>query len=210
MSLLHSDIFILVASNPVDLYVQSFQQYFSDVPTNRIFGIGTTMATIRFNTWLAQMSNLKQATVSGAYCIGNQVHPVIVWNHAKVNDTAISTIPSLVSHRSSLETLVSGHRHKLICERKGQAWYGLSAIITRLCAELLSNNRKGKGKVEEKEEKTWVLSTYVPHYDTCISWPVKLNCDGIYKLIDVPLTPSEFAQMMAVVKCNILDFDKSS
>lgn len=221
MEPVHPGILILLASNPVDLYVQSFQHCFSDVLPSRIFGIGTTMATARFASWLSQMSNFKEPVVEDAYCIGSQLYPVILWNHAKVNNTMASNIPSLVSHRSLLETIVSSHRQKLTIERKGQAWYGLASTVTRISAELLlsastsnSSNRKGKGKAPtinmDPPQRVWVLSTYVPQYDTCLSWPVQLSNEGIVKMMEIPLTSDEYVQVVAVVKSNTLDFYRSS
>lgn len=234
MSPVHPDIMILVASDPVDLYVESFQRYFPHVSPNKIFGIGTTMATIRFNTWLLDMTNHKH-TVSDAYCIGCQDHPIVVWNHAKVNDVAVPTNPFLVSQKSSLEQYVSNYRVNLICERKGKAWFGMAAIITRVASELLgvaaptttqsvSAKIKGKGKATDTpsastpgtippfinmSSHTWVLSVHVPQYDCCLSWPVVINIEGVQQLLDLPLASEESAQVLDVVHSNLSDLKTS-
>lgn len=222
MSPVHPDIMILVASEPVDLFVQSFQDLFPTVPPGQIFGIGTTMATIRFKSALAQMTNAKDSVVEDAYCVGSQSNPIIVWNHAKVKGTSIANNPLLVSQRKTLETTVSDHRHRLICERKGNAWFGLAAVITRLTADLLARmtKNKGKGKASNTDvdigvgsvvaaQNGWVLSTYVPQFRTCFSWPVETGEKGVENLIDLPLTSTEYAQVLKVAQSNISDYQLS-
>lgn len=222
MSPVHPDIMILVASEPVDLFVQSFQDLFPTLPPGQIFGIGTTMATIRFKSTLAQMTNSKDSVVEDAYCIGNQSNPVIVWNHAKVKGTLIANMSLSVSQRKTLETAVSDHRHRLICERKGNAWFGLAAVITRLTADLLACTKKnqGKGKATNADgdiggssavatHQGWVLSTYMPQYRTCLSWPVLTKGKGVEKIIELPLTSDESAQVLKVVQSNISDYQLS-
>jgi L-lactate dehydrogenase len=231
MSPVHSDIMLLVASDPVDLYVQSFQSYFPHVSPNKIFGIGTTMATVRFNTWLAEMSHNKH-TVSDAYCIGSQNNPVVLWNHAKVNDVSVPTIPFLVSQKSLLDKIVSNYRFYLICERKGKAWFGMAATLTRLTSELLgctqqlqstSAKIKGKGKADASSASTssailpynnmpphtWVLSVHVPQYDCCLSWPAMISINGIERVVDLPLASDESSQVLEVVQSNLADLKTS-
>lgn len=231
LSPIPNDIMILVASDPVDLYVQSFQSYFPHVPPTRIFGIGTTMATDRFNTWLSEMTNISNKdAITDAYCIGNQKNPIVVWNYAKINNEFISAIPLLVSERSTLEKIVSEHRNLLIRERKGRAWYGTAATITRLTKVLLgftqqssSIQMQGKGKGKEESNSTtdvlatsdtlkqhiWVLSAHVPRFDSCISWPVIVSTGGIKKIIDLPLDSNDSAKVLKVVESNSFDFHSS-
>lgn len=221
MSPVQSDIMILVATEPVDLFVQSFQDCFPTIPASQIFGIGTTMASIRFKSALAQMTDSNKSVVEDAYCIGSQANPVIVWSQAKVKEVSISDIPVLVSQRKSLETIVSDHRHRLICERKGEAWYGLSAVITRLTVDLMAGatKNKGKGKATDDDVNTegssedthqsWVLSTYVPKYNACLSWPVQVRGKGIEYIIDLPLTPDESAKVLKVAQSNVSDYQIS-
>jgi L-lactate dehydrogenase len=229
MSPVQNDITILITSDPVDLYVQSLQNFFSHIPATRIFGLGTTSATDRFKHWLKQMNN--QKPVSDAYCIGNQAMPVVVWNYAKVDDVPIPMIPFLVSQRNALDQVVSTHRQDLIRERKGNACFGPAAVATRLAKELLLNQqgltktststtntvnssisiRRTPGLMLEDSpsQKVWVLSVYVPHYGCCLSWPITLGEKGINTLIDLPLASDEQAKVIQVVDANSKDYQES-
>ncbi|KAG2210481.1 hypothetical protein INT47_002423 [Mucor saturninus] len=193
------DTLIVITSDPVDLYVQFFQSYFPHVPTDRIFGIGTTMATERFRTWIGDMTDC-QDCITDAYCIGTQKTPIVVWNHAKFKSNSISTLPLLVAERARLETIVSEHRSNLIRERKGRAWYGTAAVMTRLTKALLCPHLPSV---------IWVLSVHVPRLDSCISWPVILGTTGIQSLVQLPLDEIESAKVMKVVESNTMDFQTS-
>lgn len=232
MSPVQKDITILIVSNPVDLYVQSLRSYYSHIPSTRIFGLGTTMATDRFKSWLEQMNN--QMPVSDAYCIGSQAIPVVVWNFTKVDNVPVSTLPSLVSQRAVLDRVVSSHRQDLICERKGHTCFGLAAVATRLGRELLLNQQRAlRGGASDANtststavsaigrtpamiledfplQKIWVLSVYVPRYDCCLSWPITLGEKGINTLVDLPLTSDEQAKVTQVVQANLKDYRSST
>ena len=208
LSPLSSDVMILVASDPVDLYVQSLQSYFPHIPPSKIFGIGTTMGTARLRSWLAQVTDHK-SEIRDVYCIGSQSQPVVVWSSAKINDTLVKDIPSI--QRETAESVVSDHRLTLVIERKGKAWYGMSAVITRLVADILNGNldRKGKAKAKITTEKVWVLSVFVPKYDACISWPVYINQEGVEKVMDLDLSSEETTQVNQVIMDNMSDFHTS-
>ncbi|KAI8886598.1 NAD(P)-binding protein, partial [Backusella circina FSU 941] len=197
MSPVHPEIRILVASEPVDVYVQSFQSYYPHVSPHRIFGIGTTLPTLRFRSWLTDM--MHSDAVTDAFVIGNTENPIVVWNHAKVSNESLSKLPNLVSQRSNLEKLVSNYRLDLIRERKGHAWFGTAAIITRLTHCLM----------RQHPPEVWVLSVYIPQYDVCTSWPAMVGPQGIRELVHLPLSSDESALFRQNVENNIQDFETS-
>lgn len=211
------DIIIAVTSDPVDLYVQFFQSYFPHVPTHKIFGIGTTIATGRFHTWISEMTRcVNQEQVINAYCIGNQKNPVVVWDYAKVKDRPISSYPLLVAERGTLETVVSEHRTHLIRERKGKACYGTAAVITRLVKEVLEMQGGTEeaaiveiSTLKQASSRIWVLSAHVPRFDSCISWPVVITKGGITRIVDLPLGKEDSAKVLRVVESNSFDFQTS-
>lgn len=146
MSPVHSEIMIIVTSDPVDLYVQSLQSYFPHVSTNRIFGLGTAMATARLVAWLGEMMSSSSSSsssssnareITDAYCIGAQHSPVVVWDHAKIDGMPLPTFPSLTAQRATCDKVVSNHRKYLICERKGKAWFGEAAAVTQLVKDIM-------------------------------------------------------------------------
>lgn len=213
MSPIHDDILILVASEPSDLYVHVLADYFPRLSPKRVFGIGTAMATFRFQTWLTQLTNTTVNDIKDAYCIGTISDPIVVWSCAKVQDSPIAFIPLLVSQRSTSDTIVSNHRYHLIRKRKGRAWYGVAATVTRLIKEFLNSHKKTSDQVmtgTSKDQRTWVLSVYVPHLDAYMSWPVKLNTHGIEEIVRLPLSSDELEKVNEVKKSNQYDFHRSA
>lgn len=214
---IHDDIMFLVVNEPVDLYVQALIEYFPRLSRKKVFGIGTTLATLRFQTWLGQLTNATQQDITDAYCIGSQHDPMVVWSQAKIQGAPITTIPILVSQRANLDTIVSIHRYQLILKRKGKAWYGTAGIATRLVQELLkykAQQKKGNkgGRIFDSTavNPTWVLSVYVPQLDTCMSWPVTLNYEGINDIIPLPLASDEMEKVMILKESNLIDFQNSN
>ncbi|KAG2235304.1 hypothetical protein INT48_007935 [Thamnidium elegans] len=215
MSPIHDDILILVASEPADLYVHVLADYFPRLSPKRVFGIGTTMATFRFQTWLTELTDTNINDIKDAYCIGTQSDPIIVWSCAKVQDSPVTFIPLLVSQKPALDTIVSNHRYHLIRKRKGRAWYGVAATVTRLIKEFLNLQKKGKGRASDQvtgtsNQRTWVLSVYVPHLEAYMSWPVKLNSQGIKEIIHLPLSTDELEKINKVKELNQYDFQTSA
>ncbi|KAI9246813.1 hypothetical protein EDC94DRAFT_664820 [Helicostylum pulchrum] len=209
MSPIHDDILIVVASEPTDLYVHVLAEYFPRLSPKRVFGIGTAMATFRFQTWLTQLTDTKINDITDAYCIGTQSDPIVVWSYAKVQNTSIAFIPLLVSQRSALDTVVSNHRYHLIRKRKGKAWYGVAATVARLIKGFL-NAQQDKVMTGAFNQRTWVLSVYVPHLDAYMSWPVKLNRHGIEEIIELPLSSEELEKVNKVKESNQYDFHTSA
>lgn len=199
MSPVHQNTLILVVSEPVDLFVQCLQNYFPHIDPNRIFGLGTTMTSQRFASWLKQQQQ-QDVIVTDAYCVGTREKPVVVWNHAKINGIAVSELPLVMSKRATLEQLVSDHRvTQFICERKGSVCYSVAAYVTRIVQDLMFST----------EQRVWVLSVFVPHYHTTLSWPVTLGKSGIEELIDLPLTSEEQTSIAKAAASNMFDFESS-
>ncbi|CEP15575.1 hypothetical protein [Parasitella parasitica] len=213
MSPVHSEIMILVTSDPVDLYVQSLQLYFPHVSPKRIFGLGNAMATARFTEWLKEMMTLSSSSsspspvvnITDAYCVGTQHSPVIVWSNAEVNGTPVSALSNLIAQRATCDKVVSNHRRYLICERKGRAWFGEASVVTRLVMAILKQTPSSR-----TADTTWVLSVNVPRYECCLSWPVAICNTGIKNLLDIPVSEDEHEQILQVVKSNMADFQASS
>ncbi|GAN07023.1 lactate dehydrogenase [Mucor ambiguus] len=223
MSPVHSDIMILVTSDPVDLYVQSLQSYFPHVSPNRIFGLGTTMATDRLGVWLRDMMSTSATTlpaeIADVYCIGTQHSPVIAWQHAKVDGMPASALPNLIAQRDVCNKIVSNHRRYLICERKGKAWFGEASAATRLVNAIIKSSTTiaaaaygataAASAIAPAKNPVWVLSVNVPKYECCLSWPAVICDTGIKHLVDIPLSADEQAQISQVVESNIADFQAS-
>lgn len=214
MSPVHSDIMILVTSDPVDLYVQSLQCYFPHVSPNRIFGLGTTMATDRLVVWLREMMSTSAADapieITDAHCIGAQHLPVVAWHHAKVDGIPASALSNLMAQRAACNKVVSNHRRYLICERKGKAWFGEASTATRLVNAIIKSTAAKDGAASAAaNSQVWVLSVNVPKYECCLSWPVVMCDTGIKHLVDIPLSTDEQKQILQVVKSNVADFQAS-
>ncbi|KAL9543519.1 hypothetical protein MBANPS3_008078 [Mucor bainieri] len=213
MSPVHSDIMILVTSDPVDLYVQSLQSYFPHVSPNRIFGLGTTMATDRLVTWLREMMSTSPTAmpveITDAYCIGAQHSPVVAWQHAKVDGMPASALPNLIAQRA-------------VCN-KGKAWFGEAASAARLAHTIMKTtatttttaaaldgpSSSAPAAPAPATNPVWVLSVNVPKYECCLSWPVVMCNTGIKHLVDIPLSSDEQAQILQVVESNVADFQAS-
>jgi malate/lactate dehydrogenase len=138
--------------------------------------------------------------ITDAFVIGSTEKPIVVWNHAKVGKESLPKLPNLASQRSNLEKLVSNYRSNLIKERKGHAWFGTAAIITRLTYCLM----------KQRPPEVWVLSVYIPQYGVCTSWPAMIGPQGVRDLINLPLSSDETALLRKTVENNNRDFEASA
>ncbi|KAL7332528.1 hypothetical protein PS15p_204553 [Mucor circinelloides] len=212
MSPVHADIMILVTSDPMDLYVQSLQSYFPHVSANRIFGLGTAMATDRLVVWLREMTSTNATAtptvITDAYCIGAQHSPVVAWHHAKINGMPATALPNLIALRTVCDKVVSNHRRYLICERKGKAWFGEASAASRLAIAIMKSTSTAEDTTSSANN-VWVLSVNVPKYECCLSWPVVIGNTGIKHLVDIPLSSDEQKLLLQVAESNIADFQAS-
>ncbi|KAI8993688.1 hypothetical protein BDB01DRAFT_706087, partial [Pilobolus umbonatus] len=192
---INPNVLFLVLSNPVDLYVQSLQVFFSELSSSQIFGIGNALSTKKFKSWLSQIAIISDANtmvnttaptlneITDAYCIGTLMYPVIVWSYAKINGIKLPLIPNVANQKLIADKLVSTGRTTLIFEKKGYAWYGMVAMATELI-ETLCNQDTDKHEV-------FVLSVFVNQFNTCMSWPVKIGVKGIVEVNELPLSEDE-------------------
>lgn len=186
---------ILVAANPVDVLTYAAQK-FSGLPTNRVFGSGTSLDTSRLRVALGKKFNVNPGSVE-AYILGEHGDS----EFANFDEAVIGGRPVLEFAREAgmtdedLEKLLYETAHKAyeIINRKGATYYGIATSLMRISRAILRD-----------ENSVLPVGAYLDgEYglkDIYIGTPAVINASGVVRVIETPLSAREAERMAASAK----------
>ncbi|KAI8332435.1 hypothetical protein BC941DRAFT_516905 [Chlamydoabsidia padenii] len=167
MQPIQPDAFLIVAVEPVEIYVDQLARITSLRP-ERIMGVGhVTICHRRFRQWCNELELSGYAT--DPWVIGTTQAPKVIWPTFKDK-----------SAKQSLDQLKSAwvgpamFQSNLIIDKKGDAWFGPSASAIQL-VNAISN---------PDDAIETVVCTYHAQLDTCAFFPVVITHQGT-SIIDV-------------------------
>jgi len=172
----------LVATNPLDVMTYLTLKY-SNLPSNRVIGSGTTLDTARLRYLISEKVNICPKDIE-AYVIGEHGDSEFVcWSNASIALTGIDTFLTK-EEQQSLETEVRNSAYEII-KRKGATYYGIGMCLVRITSAIL-------------EDKNIILpvSSYDTKNDVCISTPAVVNKDGVKEKIYIPLNEEETKKLI--------------
>ena len=112
----------LVATNPLDVMTYLTLKY-SNLPSNRVIGSGTTLDTARLRYLISEKINICPKDIE-AYVIGEQGDSEFVcWSNASIALTVIDTFLTKIEQKV-LEEEVRNSADEII-KRKGATYYGI-------------------------------------------------------------------------------------
>ncbi|MDO4593848.1 MAG: L-lactate dehydrogenase [Tissierellia bacterium] len=182
----------LIASNPVDILTYATWKY-SNFPTYKIIGSGTTLDSSRFRMELSNLLNVDARNVH-AYILGEHGDSEFpVWSHANVGGLHlyewVNQFGNDVDEKALLDTveIVKNKAYEIIKLKKA-TFYGIAASLTKISKAILNN-----------EEAILPVSTYLNgEYDLediFISSPAIIGNNGINSVIELPLNDNEMERM---------------
>ncbi|MHB1460137.1 MAG: L-lactate dehydrogenase [Armatimonadota bacterium] len=180
---------ILVVSNPVDILTYLAVKE-SGLPANQVFGLGTTLDTLRFRSFLAEYFSVSAADVK-ALVLGEHGDSMIAaWSSATINGVAISSFPGYDKAKMDEifdRTKKSGAE---MIKLKGGAGYGVGVAI----AEVVHAIALDKQAVLPVSS---LMSGQCGMSDVCISLPTIVGRKGVEGVIEPQMSEDEAAGLKA-------------
>jgi L-lactate dehydrogenase len=183
---------VLVASNPVDALTFGALR-FTGLPPARVFGSGTVLDTARLRTELSAHYGIDARNVH-AYVLGEHGDSeLVVWSAASVATVHLGEYCRLTGMSctpADMEAIAVRVRQAAyeIIRRKGATNFAIAAALTRIVEAILRD-----------EASVLTVSTLVEgHYgirDVCLSLPAVIGRAGVCRVLPIPLSEAEVAQL---------------
>jgi len=181
------EVILIVVSNPMDTMTYLVHKT-TDVPKNRIIGMGGALDSARFKYRLAEALGAPISDVDGMVIGGHSDTGMVpLTRHATRNSIKVSEfLPGERLARVAEETKVGGAT--LTSLLGTSAWYAPGAAVSALVQAIGCDQRK-----------MYPCSAYLDgEYglsDICIGVPVILGKNGIEKIVGIELDAAEKAKM---------------
>lgn len=172
----------VVATNPLDVMTYITLKY-SNFPTNKVIGSGTTLDTSRLRYLLSDKLGVCPKNIE-AYVIGEHGDSEFIpWSNVNIAYKKISDILSM-DELNSIEDEVRNAAYEII-NRKGATAYGIGMCLVRITNAIL-------------EDKKIILpvSSWDINNNICISTPAIVGKDGVDDKIYIPLNEEEKSKLM--------------
>ncbi|KAL0078358.1 hypothetical protein J3Q64DRAFT_1872161 [Phycomyces blakesleeanus] len=197
MEPIHPKSLVVVAADPVDVFVRYLYEK-NHVGRSRVFGTnGTAAATMRLQRWIADITSTRSKNVV-VYVVGSEEHPVVLWHSAKISGQPVRSLPILIDNRHMIPSIVSCEKRLKIKSLKGDACFGKGAHLARLVHDILIHNTC-----------THIVTVYIQKVQTCLSIPVSLGRTGIQYILEPELSPDEAGSIQVAVERSIKDYQQS-
>ena len=183
---------ILVASNPVDILAYVAWKA-SGLPSNKVFGSGTSLDTARLRYEIANKINISVKNIH-AYIMGEHGDTEFVcWSNAYVGSKPLKDVIETMSEIefNDLEKIhqdVKNAAYEII-KRKKATYYGIGMTLVSITAAIINN-----------ENRILPISVYNDgaydiESDLYIGLPAVLNADGVHHPVKLKLDETETKQM---------------
>ncbi len=182
------DSIILVVTNPVDIMTYATIKI-SGFPQQRVLGSGTLLDSSRLLFLIGQFFKVDPRSVH-AYIIGEHGDSEVpAWSLAHIAGASLIEYCACVGreyHPPELDALFVQARDAAyqIIERKGFTNWAIGAGLVRIVESIVRN-----------ENSVMALSSLMDGQygvkDICLSLPSVVNANGIERVLELPLSPSE-------------------
>jgi L-lactate dehydrogenase len=150
---------------------------------SRVFSTGTLLDSLRFRVHLAKRLAVQTDDVSAMVVGEHGTSQVLLWSSATV---AGRPVLDLLGHNAHAEAVRREIEHDVrfaniaIIEGTGASRYGIAAVVARLTAAVLRDERV-----------LLPVGVYQPGYGTTLSLPAVVGADGVHGVIEPPMTLNE-------------------
>jgi L-lactate dehydrogenase len=183
---------LLIVTNPVDIMTY-ISLKLSGLPASSVLGSGTVLDTARFRYLLAEKFQLDSRSIH-AYIIGEHGDSEVpVWSTVNVSgmhlfedDSQGCTLEEADSIKPIFEQ-VKNAAYEVI-QRKGATSYAIGLGVTQIVRSILQN-----------QNRVLTVSTLINGFegieDVCLSLPAVVNRQGVSRILNLTLTPTEKEQL---------------
>lgn len=179
---------LLLVTNPVDIMTYVSLKL-SGFPSNRVIGSGTVLDTARFRYLLADKIQIDPRSMH-AYIIGEHGDSEVpVWS--KVNISGMHLVEDgLKDEGENLQPIFEQVKNAAyeIIQRKGATSYAIGLGVTEIVKAIL-RDRNRVLTVSSLIEGLHGIS------DVCLSLPAVVNRQGVTRILNLALTPTEEKQL---------------
>lgn len=178
---------LIVVSNPMDTMTYLVHKT-TDLPKNRIIGMGGALDSARFKYRLAEAMEAPISDIDGMVIGGHSDKGMVpLTSHATRNSIRVSEFLSKERlEKVAADTKVGGAT--LTGLLGTSAWYAPGAAVSALVQAIACDQKK-------LFPCSTMLNGEYGLNDICIGVPVILGKNGIEKIVDVPLSDAEKAKM---------------
>ena len=179
ISPLKKDAILIMVTNPVDILTHHALKQ-STLPKSQVFGSGTILDSMRSRELIASHLGISPRSVNSLILGEHGDSQFPAWSISSIAGIPILEYPNL--DRIVLNTLFRQARDLVyqIIKCKGSTYYGVASCVASMCENILY------------DQKAIVpLSSYVAHYDTCMSVPCVLGKNGIEQQVPLVLPSDE-------------------
>jgi L-lactate dehydrogenase len=182
---------LLVVTNPVDIMTYVSLKL-SGLPSSMVIGSGTVLDTARFRFLLAEKLEIAPQSLH-AYIVGEHGDSeVAVWSKVNIAGTPIfgeaydSTEEKMQEMEQTFES-VKNAAYEVI-QRKGATCYAIGLGVTHIVQSILRNQNRVL-------TVSALMQGYAGIEDVCLSLPAVVNSQGVTRILNLSLTPTEQEQL---------------
>lgn len=191
--------FIILVSNPVDVltYITS---KISGLPSNQVFGSGTSLDTSRFRYLLGKYFHVSPDSVD-AYIIGEHGDSeVAVFSNAQIAGIKLKDFPEFDKEKMKNIYEQTKNAAYEVIKYKGSTHYAIGLVLTEIIEAIIKNQHKVM-------PVSVMLNGQFGIKNIALSIPSILNANGIEKILPISLNTQELkalqnsaAKLKAVLK----------
>ena len=171
----------LVATNPLDVMTYLTYKY-SNLPSSRIIGSGTTLDTARLRYLISEKININPKNIH-AYVVGEHGDSEFVpWSNANVG---LQNIKQFLTEEE-LDEICNEVRNAAyeIINRKGATYYGIGMCLVRITNAILGD-----------EKTIMTVSGYDKDNDVFVGLPYIIDKTGIHDKVYITLNEEEKSKL---------------
>ena len=171
----------LVATNPLDVMTYLTYKY-SNLPSSRIIGSGTTLDTARLRYLISEKININPKNIH-AYVVGEHGDSEFVpWSNANVG---LQNIKQFLTEKE-LDEICNEVRNAAyeIINRKGATYYGIGMCLVRITNAILGD-----------EKTIMTVSGYDKDNDVFVGLPYIIDKTGIHDKVYITLNEEEKSKL---------------
>src|SRR5438876_3347313 len=180
---LKENAYLVVVSNPVDVLTYLAVRR-SDLPWQRVLGLGTQLDTARFRSYLARKLQVPPTQVS-ALILGEHGDSMVpIWSSATIAGLAIDQWPGFnpqVQKECFEDTKTAGAQ---VIKLKGGSGFAVGLSIREVVHALALDSRRVL-PVSTLQRGSYGLR------DVCLSVPTVVGCGGVREQLELSLTQKE-------------------
>ena len=185
---------LMIVSNPVDVLAYAAYKI-SGYPKERVIGSGTVLDTARLKYLLSQHLNVDARSVHAVIIGEHGDSELAVWSGANISGIDLTPFCELRGYMNDEENMrkiyenVRDSAYEII-ERKGATYYGIAMAVARI-SECIVKDEQSILPVSAVLEGEYGLE------GLSLSIPSILGRTGVEKVLEIPLSPKEKAELTA-------------